>query len=1121
MPFVHYLTTSIKAHENKEIRCRWSAVANARYSVIPDKRIWRYSPESRVRIVNESKDWYEILREANGDALDEQFAPQISDSVIAGKGADRVTFALADDHYRCHNNRYEIYLPDLGARSVVQWSGYNLTIRASVPELNSIEFVHVDGYRCKVTAVDEDCLTIGGAVTERSQLSIAGNDTAFQLISTSESAFGTLKTREEGGTVLVFSMQRPVAVGGTVEDCTDKLLSDLNVAHLQHLGKPLNPDRWILSYQEKTLMLECASECALLQGNAISCDSYPEIGFSIGRRDVDEKWIQLIEIADGPDTGKSNLDYFFSDERNIKILDSTQKRNDDGYRILRTRPDERQLLLARNSRIKNNRSSVYPSDADARAEICVSVNTSQLKRQKEAINRLKNRPAAGHLPLVKLLQDNENIQWSNVTPVQESSVEWQVLTKQEFSGCERQREFVCKALATPDFAILDGPPGTGKTTCILELIAQLSIEGKRVLLTASTHAAINNVLERIQLDSALSQRIFPLRIGSEGNAIGVEEYQFDALFKQLNSSPVEQLVSKQLMVDSSNLVCGTTIGILRLFREQEIKLDTGEPPFDVMIIDECSKTTFQEFLVPALYARRWVLVGDVRQLSPFTDRNQIVTNLDNLMLSPPRGKIPEVTMCPELQEACFLLEKLRGDNNNPYQHGLVVPVTDGVLQALQKEVAARARNSKVFVAQQEQFLFIRNSKSATANSDSTVTVADLIEAPWIFFRCTLCFIDLEALPALESQIPDDMIVIHPSWHRSPHAFFHENNKRFWPGFRVKNQSYEKSKEVYCNVSDQLGQSKWSEEICWRLERDYWLRQAKTKTSFYQKKIKRLLPESVKAEGRIAELTNIAFPSILEALSGGGLSNTGQHSRHTTSDTTLNQGFCDSEKQNRHVSLNYQHRMHPQISSFPRKEFYAVGELNDGSQVATDRVWGYERYNNRSSWVNVEGKTEGNSNQIEAVAVVAEVTAFCDWAERKNANRGKAYDVAILTFYKKQESALRKLLKRLPDNRCRYSRFNYKGISIKLATVDYFQGQEADIVFLSMVNTSRDGFMDSPNRLNVSITRARYQLAVIGHYDYFSRNSRSEELRRLANACEVINPIDPTDSKRNRHRSKSK
>ena len=59
------------------------------------------------------------------------------------------------------------------------------------------------------------------------------------------------------------------------------------------------------------------------------------------------------------------------------------------------------------------------------------------------------------------------------------------------------------------------------------------------------------------------------------------------------------------------------------------------------------------------------------------------------------------------------------------------------------------------------------------------------------------------------------------------------------------------------------------------------------------------------------------------------------------------------------------------------------------------------------------------------------------------------------------------------------------------TVDRFQGREADLVLLSMRNTSRVGFLDSPNRLNVAVTRARQQLVVIGNAGYFARCGTGE------------------------------
>ena len=264
-------------------------------------------------------------------------------------------------------------------------------------------------------------------------------------------------------------------------------------------------------------------------------------------------------------------------------------------------------------------------------------------------------------------------------------------------------------------------------------------------------------------------------------------------------------------------------------------------------------------------------------------------------------------------------------------------------------------------------------------------------------------------------------------------------------------------------------------------------------------MERLFPKSVPADGRIHVLKNIAFPSILEALSGDGLVK-----RKSDDPTTLNQGFDASEKSQRYTTLTYQHRMHPDISAFPRQQFYLKGLLADGDKTTDDRAWNYHRYDTRNIWLDVRGTTlRGNSNRQETDALIIELKAFCDWAEKNKNQKGEPFDVAILTFYKGQEKALRDALQKLPGNTNRYARFNYKGISIKLATVDYFQGQEADVVFLSMVNTHRDGFMDSPNRLNVSITRARYQLVIVGHHEYFSQRSRTLELKELAKSCCVL------------------
>src|SRR5690606_5328836 len=102
-----------------------------------------------------------------------------------------------------------------------------------------------------------------------------------------------------------------------------------------------------------------------------------------------------------------------------------------------------------------------------------------------------------------------------------------------------------------------------------------------------------------------------------------------------------------------------------------------------------------------------------------------------------------------------------------------------------------------------------------------------------------------------------------------------------------------------------------------------------------------------------------------------------------------------------------------------------------------------------------------------------------------------------TFYNGQAKLIRDMLRKYTGNKNSNSNFKLGEVEILLYTVDKFQGREADITFLSMVQTNRDGFMDNPNRLNVAITRARFQLVILGDYNYFSTKSKSEHLRDLA------------------------
>jgi len=82
---------------------------------------------------------------------------------------------------------------------------------------------------------------------------------------------------------------------------------------------------------------------------------------------------------------------------------------------------------------------------------------------------------------------------------------------------EDKKEAVLTALAGPDLMVVEGPPGTGKTTFITELVLQMlrANPNARVLLTSQTHVALDNSLERIVRSSG--GRVSAVRIGHESD----------------------------------------------------------------------------------------------------------------------------------------------------------------------------------------------------------------------------------------------------------------------------------------------------------------------------------------------------------------------------------------------------------------------------------------------------------------------------------------------------------------------------------------------------------------------------------------------------------------------------
>ncbi|MFY9341967.1 MAG: IGHMBP2 family helicase, partial [Planctomycetota bacterium] len=208
---------------------------------------------------------------------------------------------------------------------------------------------------------------------------------------------------------------------------------------------------------------------------------------------------------------------------------------------------------------------------------------------------------------------------------------------------DSQRQAIAHALRAEHVALIHGPPGTGKTTAVVELIRQAVTRGERVLAVAPSNVAVDNLAERLLPCGLRLVRLgHPARVHANVRDVSLASLVADAPEQKLlrdvkrevdqglrrvhraksrqdrfaarnevralraELRQIEDAVTRGF-VDGADVVLATPVGAASELLER---------PFDLVVIDEAAQGLEAACWLPLFRGKRAVLAGDHRQLPP-------------------------------------------------------------------------------------------------------------------------------------------------------------------------------------------------------------------------------------------------------------------------------------------------------------------------------------------------------------------------------------------------------------------------------------------------------------------------------------------------------------------------
>lgn len=770
----------------------------------------------------------------------------------------------------------------------------------------------------------------------------------------------------------------------------------------------------------------------------------------------------------------------------------------------------------RNSRIeildvrKKERKIILKTQGHITAQLVLSItgDMKQIDRRKKARDMLKSgqtpNPDIAMIVSHDLKEDNtaSDAQVSSPPKGHHKALSQAVMEKifTKNRPTLTQMRAIETALNTPDIAIIQGPPGTGKTTVITAILERLNeisdkttaLQG-RVLITSLQHDAVNNVIERIKINSLPTVK-FGGKGGREDLEESVKSWCDDLAAELAAKNP--QFRESQKAADFTRIyqiyALSPTDENARKFLEQAKTITTKKDR--LQRIEEILKE-----IAPAANVQNTEILTMTRRLrtkkGAFADdgaRNAHalydVLNDDDVM----------DTNSPQNRNVLAVLRAAALVKNNPPD----------------KELLDKLREVQRYLFEQcIPKLVYRPSEARQDITELYEEIRDEIHTPPSGANDSIDNVLFEFMRELETN-PADVSKAVQSYSYAYAATAQQSDKkdiRLAKGLKKEDALAEYDTVIVdeaarvnpCDLMIPLAQAK----------------------------------ERVILVGDHRQLPHMYDEEVFEALRDSGTEISEGDIKGSMFEHILEKVKYLSKRDgiNRFVTLDEQYRMHPTLGEFASREFYEqYGEAfasplpaENFSQKFFDAplVWIDIPYS-RNTTCEKSGTSWKRTREAEEIANrIAEFFA-----------KDEAFDCGVITFYSAQKYEIERQLK---------SKLGAEAAGkIRVGSVDAFQGREFDVIFLSTVRTAERpyfadsvndpkllgqggkfadavqrkaydkigqrnyGFLTSVHRLCVALTRQKKLLIVVGDANIFSGKNFAEvaeefvpSLKHLYTLCE--------------------